>query len=165
MLDVTSQSGRIRVIVCKGGPGWAMLAGPAGERAMVEFPVVGIGIKSMASRWPAIKAIWIPMFGGHGQKVDLQMEVAKAEKVLREGEHRTPPKGYPEDRSKYGVPEFFGFPLDTEKRVRSAIAYFSKHDFLNAAQKKECARRIMAAARKYKIEVDKDDDVARAARK
>ena len=87
----------------------------------------------------------------------------KAEEKLRTGEHRTPPEGYPTDRSLYAIPETYTFPLDTEKRVRSAISYFDKHSFRDAKQKREAARRIMRFARKYHIEVGEHDKVREAA--
>ncbi|MDD2878470.1 MAG: hypothetical protein PHZ23_14725 [Acidiphilium sp.] len=84
-------------------------------------------------------------------------------KALRQGEHDSPPAGYPEDRSEYADPDHYMFPLNTKKRVRSAIGYFSAHDWDAAEHKKRGAKRILRAAKKFDIEVSKDSDVYRAA--
>jgi hypothetical protein len=85
-------------------------------------------------------------------------------KELRQGEHKTPPEGYPASRSEYADPDHYMFPLDTESRVRSAIGYFDKHDWASNEHKKRAAKRIVAAAKKFGIVVDKDDVVSRTAR-
>lgn len=84
-------------------------------------------------------------------------------KKLKEGEHDSPPKGYPESRDEYAVPSTYTFPLDSSSRIRSALAYFDKHKFDSASQKKEAAKRMLSAAKKHGIEVSKDDDVYKAA--
>ena len=86
-----------------------------------------------------------------------------AEEKLSTGQHKTAPKGYPEDPSMYAVPEYYMFPLDTKKRVKSAIAYFGKHDWKKGEHKKRAALRILAAAKKFDIEVSKDTDVYKTA--
>jgi hypothetical protein len=78
---------------------------------------------------------------------------------LRTGEHHTPPKGYPTKRSQYAIPESYTFPIDSAKRVRSAMAYFTKHSFRNSDQKRRAASRIIRAAKKFGIEVSKDSNV------
>lgn len=84
-------------------------------------------------------------------------------KSTARGGHDSPPKGYPEERSEYALPASYQFPLDKESRVRSAISYFHKHPFKDSAEKRSAAKRIMRAAKKYDIEVGKEDDVYRAA--
>ena len=82
---------------------------------------------------------------------------------LPQGEHKSPPKGYPKERSQYADPEHYMFPLDTKKRVRSAIAYFEKHHWSAAEHKTRAAKRIVAAAHRMGIEVDPKSGVGRAA--
>ena len=82
---------------------------------------------------------------------------------LKQGEHDSPPEGYPRDRNQYADPKHYAFPIDTADRVKSALAYFNKHEWDTPADKKSAARRILTAAHKYGIQVGKDDDVFRAA--
>ena len=56
-------------------------------------------------------------------------------------------------------------PLNDESHVRNAISRFKQTDFDEPGAKRKAAKKIMAAARKHGIEVDKDDDVARAAKR
>lgn len=79
-------------------------------------------------------------------------------------EHKRPPKGYPKDKDQYAVPEFYLFPINNEEHTRAAIGYFSHHAWKPKEHKEEAARRIMRAAKKFGIQIDKDDDVARAAK-
>ena len=83
---------------------------------------------------------------------------------LSEGEHDSPPKWYPEDRSQYAVPEFYLFPIDTEEHVRAALGYFSKHPWKPKEHKKRAAQRILRAAKKFGIKVSEDSDVYRTAK-
>lgn len=85
------------------------------------------------------------------------------EKKLRQGDHASPPKGYPDSKDEYAVPEDYAFPINNEERTRAAISYFHKHSFDSPAQKRSAARRILRAAKKFGIDVSKDSDVARAA--
>lgn len=101
----------------------------------------------------------------------LPVSKAKDEKKLKEGQHHTAPKGYPTRRSAYAVPDYWEFPLEgntpteTDKRIRAAIAYFSKHPWHADEHKAEAARRILHAAKEHGIHVSKDSDVYRAAHK
>jgi len=85
------------------------------------------------------------------------------EKALKQGEHKTPPKGYPEKRKEYAVPSVYAFPIDDEEHVRAALSYFHKHRFDSNEQKKEAAKRIMSAAKKHGVDVSRDSDVAHSA--
>lgn len=89
---------------------------------------------------------------------EVDTDWSPAEKADR----KSPPKGYPQDRSQYAVPEDYEFPID-EKHIHAAIGYFHTHRFKDEAQKKRAAKRILSAAKKYGVEVKDDDDVARAA--
>lgn len=54
-------------------------------------------------------------------------------------------------------------PIHDEAHVRNAISRFSQTDFQSDTAKEEAARKIMRAAKRHDIEVDKDSDVAKAA--
>ena len=56
-------------------------------------------------------------------------------------------------------------PINDESHVRNAIARFNQTDFDEPGAKSKAARKIMTAARRHGIEVDSDDDVARAAKR
>ena len=56
-------------------------------------------------------------------------------------------------------------PINDPAHVRNAIARFSQTDFEDRAAKVRAARRIVAAAGRYGIEVDADDDVVTRASK
>ena len=84
-------------------------------------------------------------------------------KALRQGEHASPPAGYPTDPSSYASPHDFMFPLDTHEHVRAAIGYFSHHKWGGDEHKAEAARRILHAAKRHGIHVSNESDVHRAA--
>ncbi len=91
------------------------------------------------------------------------VELIKAEqKKLRTGEHHTPPKGYPTNRSDYAVPSKYVMPID-KKHINPALHYFSRHKFANPAEKRTAAIRILNRAKKYGIKVDPNSIVAQAA--
>ncbi len=83
-----------------------------------------------------------------------------ANKPLPKGAHRTPPKGYPTDRSQYADPATYTYPIDTPEHVRAAISYFSKPK--NAARytpatRKRMWARIRRAAQRFGIQVQRRD--------
>ena len=82
---------------------------------------------------------------------------------LKQGDHDSAPAGYPRDRNDYADPEHWAFPIQTEAHVRAALAYFNKHKWDTPADKKKAAVRILTAASKYGITVDRQDAVYRAA--
>jgi hypothetical protein len=55
-------------------------------------------------------------------------------------------------------------PINDEAHVRNAIARFGQTEFDEPGTKQEAARRILAAAKRYGIEVSSSDDVAKAAK-
>ena len=55
-------------------------------------------------------------------------------------------------------------PINDEAHVRNAIARWSQTDFPSKTAKEQARRKIMAAARRHKIEVAEDDKVAKPAR-
>jgi len=85
------------------------------------------------------------------------------ERVAKDKEmttHKTPPKKYREtgakSRSDYADPDNYKYPIHTEENVRAALSYFSKPANANKyppAKRKQIWNRILAAARKYKIEI------------
>jgi hypothetical protein len=76
-----------------------------------------------------------------------------------------------EDRSKLRKSQFAyvdskgegHLPLNDESHVRNAMARFNQTEFESAAAKERARRKILAAAKKYGIEVSPDDKVAKPA--
>jgi hypothetical protein len=56
-------------------------------------------------------------------------------------------------------------PINDESHVRNAISRFNQTDFDEPGARGRAARKIMAAAKRHGIEVEEDDDVARAAKR
>ncbi len=55
-------------------------------------------------------------------------------------------------------------PINDESHVRNAIARFNQTDFQSKTAKEEARRKILAAAKRYGIDVDDDANVAKPAR-
>ncbi len=55
-------------------------------------------------------------------------------------------------------------PINDEDHVRNAIARFGQTNFDEPGAKSEAARKILAAAKEYGIDVSSSDDVAKAAK-
>ena len=55
-------------------------------------------------------------------------------------------------------------PINDEAHVRNAIARFNQTEFDEPGAKSAAARNILAAAKQYNIDVDKSDDVVKAAK-
>ena len=51
-------------------------------------------------------------------------------------------------------------PINDESHVRNAMARFNQTDFESAAAKERARKKIVAAAKRHGIEIDKDDNVA-----
>jgi hypothetical protein len=56
-------------------------------------------------------------------------------------------------------------PINDESHVRNALARFNQTDFDEPGARSKAARKIMTAAKRHGIEVDSEDDVARAAKR
>ena len=54
-------------------------------------------------------------------------------------------------------------PINDEAHVRNAIARFNQTEFDEPGAKSAAARKILAAAKEHGIDVDKSDDVVKAA--
>jgi Family of unknown function (DUF6582) len=54
-------------------------------------------------------------------------------------------------------------PIHDEEHIRNAISRFDQTDFDTERDRKQAARKIVAAAKRHDIDVDPDDDVAKAA--
>jgi hypothetical protein len=52
-------------------------------------------------------------------------------------------------------------PINDEEHVRNAMARWNQTDFPSKTAKEAARRKIVAAARRHKIEVSKDDKVAK----
>lgn len=55
-------------------------------------------------------------------------------------------------------------PINDESHVRNAIARFNQTEFESMAAKERARRKILSAAEKHGIEVDKDDKIRRSTR-
>ena len=55
-------------------------------------------------------------------------------------------------------------PINDESHVRNAIARFNQTDFESQTAKEEARKKILAAAKRYDIEVDEDANVAQPVR-
>lgn len=55
-------------------------------------------------------------------------------------------------------------PINDESHVRNAISRFGQTHFEDDEAKQKAARKVLAAAKRYDIEVDPGDDVAKAGR-
>ena len=55
-------------------------------------------------------------------------------------------------------------PINDEAHVRNAIARFNQTEFDEPGAKSAAARKILAAAKEHGIDVDKNDDVVKAAK-
>jgi hypothetical protein len=78
----------------------------------------------------------------------------------------TPPPGYPKQRARYADPKRLKYPVESPARVRAAIAYFGdpkNREGYSEAEQRSVARRIVAAARGFKIAVDPASAVGRLA--
>ena len=82
---------------------------------------------------------------------------------LKQGDHDSPPAGYPRDRNDYADPDNWAFPIDDVEHTKAALSYFDKHKWATPADKKKAAVRILTAAHKYGITVNRQDEVYRAA--
>jgi hypothetical protein len=56
-------------------------------------------------------------------------------------------------------------PIHDESHVRNAIARFNQTDFESQSAKERARRKILAAAKKFDIEVDEDSNVAKPGRR
>jgi hypothetical protein len=55
-------------------------------------------------------------------------------------------------------------PIHDEPHVRNAMARFNQTDFESAAAKERARKKIVSAAKRHKIEISDDDNVAQRAR-
>ena len=55
-------------------------------------------------------------------------------------------------------------PINDESHVRNAIARFNQTDFESKTAKESARRKILAAAKRHRIEVDEDANVKKAAK-
>jgi hypothetical protein len=71
-------------------------------------------------------------------------------------DRQSPPKYYPKDTGKYADPKNFKYPVDSPKRTRSAISYFSNPDNrkgYSSDEQKTIWGRIRKASKKFGIEM------------
>jgi len=78
----------------------------------------------------------------------------------KSGGHKSPPAGYPKERSKYADGANYMYPLDTEEHVRAAISYFRyavrgrRGLHYSKAELTYMAKKIVRAAARFGISVN-----------
>jgi hypothetical protein len=75
-------------------------------------------------------------------------------------------KGYPKKIKDYADQESYKYPIDTEAHVKAALSYFGNPDNrkdYDMTQKRKIARRIVAAAKNFGIDVSWGSDVGKLA--
>lgn len=152
MLLARYEEGILRITSIKSIPGMVLVQRTADQVSAISV-AGGVSHREVGMDSKPLSVRWIPE----------DCTEVKAKSKLRQGEHRTPPKGKPRSQKEYAGPHY-DFPVDTESHVRAALAYFSKHKWKDNSEKRGAARKIMAAAKRHGVHVSKDDDVARAAR-
>ncbi len=55
-------------------------------------------------------------------------------------------------------------PINDASHVRNAVARYNQTEFESKAAKERARRRILAAAERYGIEIDKDDNISKSTR-
>lgn len=91
--------------------------------------------------------------------IDSYEETEAAQPTPKKSGHKSPPKDFPTDKSQYADPKNFKYPIDTEKRVRSALSYFSNPDNrkeYTSEEQKFIWGRILRAAKKFGIKISKE---------
>ncbi len=85
--------------------------------------------------------------------------IANINKELYEAEalvtHKSAPKGYPKEKTEYGDPKNYKYPLNSEERVRAAWSYINMPKNQKGYSPEELAKiksRIKHAGKKYGIE-------------
>lgn len=79
----------------------------------------------------------------------------------KSGGHKSPPKGYPKDKSQYADPKNYKYPIDTEKHVRVAYSYLSQKKNQKGYSPAEISTmmgKIKSAGKKYDIKYSEADD-------
>lgn len=101
---------------------------------------------------------WANSIADRMNKVDMLSEIESLQGSEEDGVmekevaygHKTPPKGFPENRSQYADPDNYKYPLDTAERVMAAFRYYNQGGQQSAggyndAQWASIGRRIIAA--------------------
>ena len=73
--------------------------------------------------------------------------------------HKSPPKDYPKEKTDYADPKNYKYPLNSEKRIRSAWSYINMPKNQKGYTPEEVARiksRIKHAGKKYGIDFESD---------
>ena len=84
-------------------------------------------------------------------KVNLEV-LAKATK----DERKSPPKGYPKDKSKYADPKNWKYPIDTKKHVKAAWTYINipkNQKGYSSSELSSIKSKIKGAMKKFNIEI------------
>lgn len=89
---------------------------------------------------------------------DVFLKIAKSQMPdeMKSG-HKSAPKGYPKDKSKYADPVNFKYPIDTEAHARAAWAYIHQERNRKKYEPKEfefMSNRIKKALKKFDVEIE-----------
>lgn len=71
-------------------------------------------------------------------------------------EHKTPPKGYPKDKSEYADPSRYKYPINSKSRVLSAWRYINQKKNQKGYSAEEISQiksRIKKAGKKYGLDL------------
>jgi hypothetical protein len=111
-----------------------------------------------AQRAAAVAALTPPVDEAEAPVADESVERADSDKAKENG-HDSPPKGYPEDKSKYADPKNFKYPVDTAEHAKAAWSYINKAKNAGEYSAEELAKikaRIRAACKKFGIEISEE---------
>ena len=91
----------------------------------------------------------------------LAKKVKKEKPDEEKGAPKSPPKGYPESKTKYADPTNFKYPIDTKEHVKAALSYIGQARNRKKYDAKELAyieARIHAAANKFGVATYKSEN-------
>lgn len=86
---------------------------------------------------------------------NFEIELNLGEKTAAVITHKSPPKGYPKDKSKYADEVNLKYPIDNEKHIRAAWSYINMPKNQKGYSPEQIARiksRIKKAGKKFGIE-------------
>lgn len=86
---------------------------------------------------------------------ELDLTNGKIEELQGFVSHKSAPKGYPKDKSKYADEKRFKYPVDTESRVRAAWSYINmpkNQKGYSSEELKTIKEKIKSAGKKFGIE-------------
>lgn len=127
-------------------------------------------ISKAVSDTPITKSIQVYLERADHDAIDGLVAVVRGfdqETVQKAVEDKLEPrKGYPKKPTTYADRKNYKYPVDTEAHVKAVLSYFGNADNrkkYTESEQRDIARRIVAAAKRFGIDVDADTDVGRLA--